>query len=287
MAHSIPGVSHSRLERRLAFLLDRAGAHREGAPEDMLSRACAATLWRDAACVAVLLDQAGHARKLFTRAGHEFLALGLPIGASLVALANVRDARQDLFDYSDVIDGARQWGPGKAREHHAFPIADMARGSPRQLLSIKQLDWLTAETEGSDSVRPDEPIRAALKRNGGYPVGATGLSIDSYAEVADWAVAKRTKRDHKIPKQVRSSITTMAAVRGENLLAAQKDTFHWRLLARPAELVDLDATILMFVALGAGMNTEQLAKMMRERDVPMNDTPLNVAASLRSNQDLP
>ena len=287
MAHPIPDVPLERLEQRLRFLLDRAEAHHEDAPEDILARACAATLLRDAACVALLMDNPTLARKLLTRAGHDFLALGLLVGASLVALADARSARSQLADYSDVVDGARQqWGPSEAHEHSASgrPMAGMVRGSPRQLLSMMQADWLSSQVDPVGSVQTGDPIRVVLDRNGGHPAGVTGLSIDSYAAIADWLAIKRGASTD-MPNRVRIGMATVAATRAEHLRAAQKDSFHWRLLLRPAELIDLDTTILMFLALGAGMSFKRLAEMMRV-ELPMEDMPLRVAASLRSSQNL-
>ncbi|MEZ0242489.1 MAG: hypothetical protein ACAH11_03890, partial [Sphingomonas sp.] len=76
----------------------------------------------------------------------------------------------------------------------------------------------------------------------------------------------------------------LTTARAEHLRSAMKDSFHWRMLARPAELIDLDATILMSLALGTGASEEMLAKAMRS-EIPLVDAPLRIAASLRRDQD--
>ena len=153
MAYSVPGLPPERLKRRLEFLIDRAGAHNEFAADNELARACAATLKRDAACVALLLDDTEGARRLLTQAGHGFLSLGLPVGASLIALANLHDARKHFSDHLEVIQGAReQWKRGEKRERSGRPMSQMARKSPRQLLAMMQADWMVAEVE------PREPV---------------------------------------------------------------------------------------------------------------------------------
>lgn len=294
MAYGMHGVPPERLHQRLEFLEDRAVAHIDRVHErdDLheretgLARACAATLWRDAGCVALLVNEIGKARTLFTVSGREFLALGLPTGARLIALANLRESSAILRNFEDVVEGTReQWKRSQARQRRGplRPMIDSGRESPRQVLSMMQVDWLTTEIEPRDPRRSD-PMRAALGRNAGHPAGTTGLSIDSYSKVADWLTVEQ-RSGSGMPEQIRSKIETLAATRAEHLRAAQADSFHWRQLARPAELIDLDSAVLMFLALGSGVSSHDLKSMM-ERDVPMTDTPVDVAESLRRDQHL-
>ena len=50
----IPDVERDRLERRILFLRSRAEANLEMEPEDMHSKGCAATLFRDSASLGLL-----------------------------------------------------------------------------------------------------------------------------------------------------------------------------------------------------------------------------------------
>jgi hypothetical protein len=284
-----------RLERRLNFLISRADAHLGDLPKadatekDMLPRACAATLYRDAACVALLMGQVGQARLLLHQSGRHFLALGLPVGASFVALAAQKDAESELDQHADVIDGIRQqWRPSEARARDGArrPMANHARSEPRQLLAMMQADWLRGESGDRRAVDNDGPLREALERNGGYPVGATGLSIDSYAGVAEW-FAERHRFDDYVPDRIAASMSTMMATRAEHLHAARKDNFHWRMLARPSELIDLDATILMYLATeenGASKTNLENVIDRRRDETPLLDAPVKIAAALRRDQ---
>ncbi|MEH6718895.1 MAG: hypothetical protein V7704_08455 [Aurantimonas endophytica] len=287
----VPGIEPDRLQRRLIFLEDRAKAHLsalEGAADvagekAMLSRACAATLLRDAACVALLLGRMGNARRSLLEAGRHFLTLGMPSGAALVALADIGQATKHLSAYQDVMQGTRQqWGPAEAREREDLrrPLSERARGEPRQLLGIMQADWLMAESGQPPKTFADsEAMRITLNRAGGYAAGATGLSIDSYMRLADAFVRQQEVNLYE-HTWIDRSLSTFYAARSEKLVTAQKDAFHWRMLPRPAELVDLDATILMVLALGANLSSEMLGSAY-ERDNPILEAPLHIAEALR------
>lgn len=287
-----------RLERRLDFLLDRANTHlknlrkTEGPAQDILPRACAATLYRDAACVALLLERTREARKFLQLSGREFLTLGLPVGASLIALAGQRDAGKILDAYGDILEGTRQQRkPSDTKRRRDFhrPMIDQARSEPRQLLAMMQVDWLWNDRQRERvSYRDDEPLRMALGRNGGHPAGVTGLSIDSYCVVAEW-FAKRDVISEQMPDRVEALMSAMMARRSEQLHAARKDSFHWRMLARPTELIDLDATILMYLASNEdGSPKANLETVMdrRRAGTPLLDAPVLVAGALRRDQYL-
>lgn len=286
-----------RLELRLEFLLGRAKAHladigtAEVPTQDFLPLACAATLYRDAACVALLLNRIREARDLLQKAGTQFLKLGLPVGATLIALAGNPDAESVLKAHNDLLEGARQqWGPKEARERSDFrrPMIDQASSEPRQLLAMMQADCLWDARRRRDPLvyRRDGPLRMALARNGGHPAGTTGLSIDSYSTVAELLTGSDDFGDD-VPEQVAAALSAMMATRAQHLNAARKDSYHWRMLARPAELVDLDAIILMYLATKAnGSPKANLESFIYRRgfETPLLDAPMQIASSLRKDQ---
>ena len=142
-----------------------------------------------------------------------------------------------------------------------------------------------AETRTKSLVRY-EPLRDAIGRNAGHPAGSTGLTIGSYAETAEW-LFERADAVGEIQERIAISMATMMAIRAEQLRAARKDRFHWRMLARPAELIDLDATILMYLATDLGgyakKGLDPLVEQRGEED-PLLDAPLVVATALRRDQ---
>jgi hypothetical protein len=285
-----------RLQLRFEFLLGRARAHlsvwqnRDQQDDMMLPRACAATLLRDAACVLLLLDEPRRARSLLHESGQHFLGLGLPVGASFVALAREGSAQAELSAHDDLIAAMRQQrGPRGARkgEDRQRPMAEQARGEPRQLLAMMQADWLIQEQRGERSgLSHDQPLREALFRSGGHPAGTTGLSIDSYAYAAELFSGHVPAADHSTDR-ISSTIGTMMATRAEYLRAAQKDQHHWKLLARPAELVDLDATILLYLAMNRRGNLKDGLSGLLGRprdDVILLNAPVQIASAIRQDQ---
>ena len=285
------------LKNRLAFLTSRANSHiielnniPDYQDQYTLKKAFAATLYRDAACVSFILGKVHKARELLHKSGSLFLALGLPAGASFIALAGQHNAQEDISIYLDVIRGVRQqWRPKEAREREGAhrPVSDFARSEPRQLLSMMQADWIwEGRHSGLQTEDEGAPLRKALALNGGHPAGVTGLSIESYSAAADW-LSRRYGIDDQLPDRVAASMSTMMAIREEQLRAARKDIFHWKMLARPAELIDLDATILMYLALEKNGTSksgfEELIDPSRDT-WPLLNAPAQIAIALRLDQ---
>ena len=288
MGEFLTSFDPERLSRRVGFLRSRAEAHLRAESENVLNPACAATLLRDAACVSILMGEVSAARELLRSAGRILLGLGLAAGSTLIALSSAYDAQAELLQYSDVIDGVRrQWDRTESRERSEYirPMTEMSRGSPRQMLSVLQTDWLVAEVDERRSLRDDTPLRVAVGRNAGYPAGETGLSIDRYASCADWMLEHRGLPAVEPPELIQTAMATIAMTRAERIRAAMKDSYHWSMLPRPAELLDLDAVVLMFLALGSGMNEKDLQNF-QQSDVPLANAPLRAAIQLRNDQGL-
>jgi hypothetical protein len=293
MADLFPGVEPERLRRRIEFLQSRAEVHLASS-EDTLHRACAATQLRDAGCVALLIGEMTEARHHLRRAGHLFLHLGLAAGSTLIALAGTRTARQEVMEYQDVIDSvSRQWDRERARERDAptRPLAEMSRGAPRQMFSLMQAEWLTRTTPNAFLLDDDLAMRRALERNGGHPVGSTGLSMETYSRMAEWMLQQRQSRvesksrDESMPEFVVRGFATVASTRAEYIRAAMHDSYHWRLIARPAELLDLDTVVLSSIALGVGMNPGAIEQFFSS-DITLESAPIVAATRLRNDQAL-
>ena len=289
MRITVPGIDPERLHRRAKFLHSRAMVHMEMSAEDVRHTACAATLLRDAACVALLLGETTTARHYLSKAGSHFLKLGLTGGSPLIVLADVKTASDQLESYSDTIEGIRhQWSREQTeiRERQSGPMTSTARSSLRQMFSQLQADQLMTEIEGRRSMRQEYPMYRVLKRNGGYPVGNTGLSIESYKNIADWLIGQRNQPDHHIPEFVTATLVTLATTRAEYIRAAMHDKFNWAKLTRPSELLDFDSVILMFLALGARIRKDFLRTSQWTGEDAIFEAPLIAAELLREDQDL-
>ena len=286
---AVPGIDRDRLQRRVTFLCSRANAHLEMSLRHEGHTACAATLLRDAGCVALLLGETTTARDYLREAGHHFLELGLAGGSVLIVLADAKKAAEELEAYSDTIEGIRHQRSREEAEVHERRISQMAytaRSSLRQMLSQLQADQLMTEFEGRRSMREEYAMAQVLKRNGGYPVGNTGLSIDSYRALTDWLTEQRRQPHRRIPDFVNATIVTLATKRAENIRAAMRDKFNWAKLARPSEILDLDSVVVMFLALGARMTKESLSTSQWTGEGAIFEAPVIAAEQLREDQDL-
>ena len=289
MMITVPGIDPERLHRRARFLHSRAMVHMEMSAKDVRHTACAATLLRDAACIALLLGETTAARRYLKEAGGHFLELGLTGGSPLIVLADATNAAVEFESYSDTIEGIRhQWSREETEigERQVGPMAYTARSSLRQMFSQLQADQLMTEIDGRRSMRQEHPMHEVLKRNGGYPVGNTGLSIDSYKSTADWLTEQRSQPHRQIPEFVTATFVTLATTRAEHIRAAMKDKFNWAKLSRPSELLDFDSVIVMFLAFGARMNRDFLRMSQWTGEGAIFEAPLIVAEQLRQDQDL-
>jgi hypothetical protein len=247
------GLNIERMNRRVEFLNDRANWHQRR--ETPLDNACAATARRDAAVIALLLGRVGDGRILFRRAGQQWAALGLFAGYLLESFA---DPRQDFVEadaigtFSRVDDDlaadalpGRRFSKGKPTQFEEASIT-----SPRQLLNLYQAmrggRQRTHRTQ-SFAARAEERLAASAA----VMVGLTGLPIRSYlALFKSFGANEPTSRD-------RDMLLSVAIRREELLAAARTDQFHWLMMLKPAELVDLDLLALGLNALEAGPSSEE------------------------------
>lgn len=285
----IPGIELERLQRRVNFLHSRAMAHLEMSPGDVRHTACAATLLRDAASVALLLGETTIARSYLWKAGGHFLELGLAGGSVLIVLADAKKAAKELEGHSAVIEGIRHQFSRKeteVSEREVDPVMYTARSSLRQILSQLQADQLMAEIDVLQPSQGEYRMHQVLKRNGGFPVGNTGLSIDSYIHTTEWLIEQRSQPNRQIPDFVTATFATLTTTRSEHIRAAMKDKYNWTMLARPSELLDLDSVIIMSLALGARVTKDYLRALQWVDEGTVFEAPLIVAEQLREDQNL-
>jgi len=139
----IDEFNHERLQRRRAFLKSRAGAHLAADTNRRWHLASAATLSRDAAAVALLLDDTSDARDLLTESGDLFMELGFAGGLQLLYLAGALDSEDS--DAQDRIGPFARAFTDRMRYPEGRPPApDLARNfqdesfKPPQLLRAYQ-----------------------------------------------------------------------------------------------------------------------------------------------------
>jgi hypothetical protein len=239
------------LNARLKFLEMRAEYHLQYRKDGFERSAIAATTYRDAAALAFLLHNTNRARECLLKAGTLFLDIGLVYGASLVALASPKEANSLVSDYSDVLNGARnQRYKGELDgNQHQRPFSTYSRSLPRQLLSLLQFDYLSNRR---DTLNNDGYIHV-LKRLGGHPVGVTGVSVSTYMLLCEILTSQdmnyRVQAENITIRGLTQGLDTILSSRLEAIGAGIKDTYHWRKLLRPAELIDFDSVVLFYLAI--------------------------------------
>lgn len=271
-------LDDAMLRRRLHFLRERARAHDTliaTAPSGKrvnLHRACAATLRRDAAAVALLLGDIRKAKAELMAAGEDWLRLGLFYGAFLLRLGdNGAPSAQDMTGW---IEEAVRDSDGRERgEGAARPFANQAARNPRQLLSVIQAGIGIDTTFGS----AQGIVREHLAAYKGLPLGATGVTLGRYIGLLD------ALRHGDLGSRGRETLTGLAIRRRELVEAAQQDAFHWRRLHQPAELVDFDLLALGLAARAGGPNvTKEALGIMGERGAAAS-LPFELARELGAN----
>ena len=239
---AIDGLDDEVLARREAFLVKRARTHSERGEADERHRQCAATLLRDAGCVALLGEQTESARLHLMAAGSEFLGLGAACGAALFALAATPAEWTQAIEKRDEV--ARRFFP-TVDEEGVAPTSPM---DPREILSFAQADLLIAARDGGENSRLRR-VADMQTRDNDAEVGEIGLTVAEYLDMGARGVAGTVSRD-----SLRNWLASVWARRRRDIDRAAADVYHWRLLPRPAELLELDSVILLTILLRAGVD---------------------------------
>lgn len=241
------GLDRARMERRITFLNDRADWH--DLRKSPLDTACAATARRDAGIIALLLDHKKVASELLAKAGAEFASIGLYAGYMLQSLVSPERVDRGDFAAEDMIT---RFGPSSFKEdldgrgvseEEALPFEGGSRQSPQQLLNLYQA------LRGRRNERTrfvSEIAFDRLRPNASATIGLSGLPLGSYLQLFDrFGSNDANSRDQ--------DTVFAAAIRRRDLIdAARADEFHWRMMLKPAELIDLDLVALGMNALEAG-----------------------------------
>ncbi len=282
----VPGIEGERLLRRISFLRSRANAHLEVEQENRHSRACAATLLRDAACIELLMGRTRQACEDLLLAGKELLEVDLVEGAALVALADSVRPQEILGRYSNLIERVRYQEVRVSAsdiQDDDRPMFNVSQRSPYQMLALLQSDLLLVKNKVQEQSSVAPSMRMVLEHSGSYPVGATGISVDVYVAIAGGLVGEEELNLSSSSELLTRSLRTLYSVRAENIRVAMKDTYNWQMLLRPTELLDLDSLILMYLAIGDEHLEGELAELLQEES-RLCRAPLIIAYELNKYQ---
>lgn len=273
------GIEPERLSNRLKFLVGRAEVHTEFRRQGYEHQAIAATAYRDAASIALLLEDADKARDLLQKAGSGFLELGIIHGAVLLELSGGPKAVSSLADHSDLIDGVRSQKRLEGEEERITrPLENSARTTTSQLFALYQVECLRDGLSSKES--SEVPFRQALERRAGFQVGVTGLSIDSYMRMGQELINPLERKLGLDRPFVLRSVETIASTRFEAIQSAMKDSYHWQRILRPSALLDFDTLVLGTLALSSDFGLGPFDRLLSD-EVPYLSAPIRAAQLLQ------
>jgi hypothetical protein len=240
----VQGFDTERMARQQTFLLDRASAH--DSAEDAKSlwhAACAASLTRDAAAIALLRGEVDDAINLFRKAGQRFATLGVFAGFALLEFSDSGEARRWRTKRENLNDRVRQLIAGEEQirpDNTSEPFLSASASSPRQLLYLYQAEVVA----GDDDVFMRERIREKLLLLPELPVGPTSTPLAGYLMLLDEVAEKSSGGEPDLSSGARDTLLSLVLRRREQLNAAQADRWHWKMLLNPTDLIDLDLVTL-------------------------------------------
>ena len=288
----IDGVSDEWLRERVAFLKSRGNWHLELPSADWRHELCAATLFRDAGCLLLLLDEVESGRENLEKAGDLQVAQGQAGGLPLIAMCDPERAERAVLDYEILVERRRR-GYDEAVEGLAENGRSMdaaGAGSLRSLLAVVQArmmvdryHWISGRGYDSDQrgkwlERSGAARRELVDQYANREVGESGLSVRSYVDVVLALEEGSMGASNELAENAVEAIELLGRWRAQQLEAARRDAFHWRLVSRPSELVDLDSVALMSVVRD-GQQIELRDRLGQSSD-RMVWTPLEIAAKL-------
>jgi len=270
-----------RLLRRLTFLLDRAVAH-EGHDDNkqLWHRACAATLRRDAAAIAVLRGDRVTATRFFAESGNAFAELGMFVGYSLLEFSQRgssvewRRERPKIDQY--ILRAMNPEDVGSHLESWPQPFLRDSINSPRQFVHF--LYALKAGHPPQESYLQNG-ARSILQPAAEKPLGPTGIPLGAYVNLVE-EVSEINTNVPRLLTSAREIWLSAILRRQEQLRAARADSWHWLRLLNPADVIDFDLMTIALLAVDRAGTAAPLEEVMGERD-PVVALPLHAARLLR------
>ncbi|QCK88200.1 hypothetical protein E8L99_21785 [Phreatobacter aquaticus] len=295
MQNLLQDIESRQLEHRIRFLKTRALAHEERAEHEKLiygdyrHSACAATLLRDAGCLCLLIGNIKEGRQLIFESGVKFLNIGLPYGMLLLTISNIKAPAKSIEKYiylSRIIMHQHKFDRHTETADERLPLGEASINSPRQILSLIQTNWLTKGRTTKDSEIDEEALYSTLQHRQGYQIGTTGLSYWTYKNIAlslTNNVSKYSFPQTELPTAAKNGFQTLIAIRSENIRRARQNSYQWNLVARPSEILDVDAIVIALLAIFGEMSKELLGSF-GQNDDPLVTAPIAIALSLSTNR---
>lgn len=270
--------------RRIAFLEKRADAQSHNSyVADSVRQGCRGTLLRDAASLALTLEQYEQATALLRAAGEAWAGIGLFAGYLLLHLSEgpawVSRYEIDLRQIARLFEWrfTNTSTPSPRAKGRAYLAA--ASWSPRQLLNLYQ----------SLPELPDDPPASELvmfvrhyARRSLDDLAATAAIGD--LRVADYLLVWDAAAQGEFDGPAQDVLVALLEDRAKRLEAAQADTHHWYRGINPAGMVDFDLIALGVKAIESNA-AGKLGNIIHHAS-PLVALPWMAAQGLRANVSL-
>lgn len=255
------------LVKRAVFYLDQSDKHRTApfAFHD-IHLAYAATLYRDAAAIALLLGKTELASQNFIKSGKLRFRLGYNDGGYLLRLGGAdSEKRREIF-YKE----RASWAHDNEREQiNRRQRVARAEKSPRYIISVIQ---------GLGDVIDFEILKFYIN-----------LDLNKYSHPVPWLNNITPKQYIDIFHDVTYgdiqdgilTLTYMLKQRVQLIREAQRDRFHWKLVPRPAALIDMDILLLALTALERNQSLFEELQRSSEEFGSISSIPFYIAQQLR------
>ncbi len=266
---------------RIAFLVQRANAQsHNGYVADSVRQGCRGTLLRDAASIALTLEQYEQATALLREAGDAWAGIGLFAGYVLLHFpegpAWVSRYEDDLQQIANLFEWryTNTNTPSPRAKGRAYLAA--ASWSPRQLLNLYQ-------------ALPDDPQANELivtvrhyARRSLDDLAATATIGD--LRVSDYLLAWDAAARGDFDDPAQDALVALLQDRATRLQAAQADTHHWYRGINPAGLADFDLMALGIKAIESHA-ADKFGTIIQHAP-PLVALPWNAAQGLRASVSL-
>ncbi|MGY4572147.1 hypothetical protein [Bradyrhizobium sp. USDA 3256] len=276
----IEDFDQEQLHRRRSFLERRAEAHFNATSGLAWHQAAGATLLRDAAAVALIAGDTDSGRNLLRKSGGLFFRLGLVGGLQQLYIAgNLDDDEGEAVARIASFNEAflrRELHQEQTKSDFRF---DEESFRPPQLLRAYQgLAGRMPEDEEWSTLRQD--VHQLLEVNATMPVGLTRTPLAIYLNLYDLLGKRGLQKVGLKSDRSRQVLGSIVQRREELLTAARRDSFHWKAMRRPAELIDFDLLALLLVAIRRGKRSKLVSSVFSKRD-EVTALPYTVAKALK------
>lgn len=228
----------------------------------------AASALREAAQLA-LVSSPERSADLLAQAGRLYLLASVPYGVYLIAMSGSMDGQVMESFESHLSNALRSIGHRAGRdesllEDRGSPIGD-ASATPQQQIYLLLAGAASAIRSGRMERQLHTLSEGSPHRSSNQPVGALGIPAMRYWSAARALIEAGSESRGKVPPDDLTSVLEWLTRRHDDVSAsARTNTYLWRNLASPIDIIDLDLVGLAALTMRR-FGTGQVMEVLGER----------------------